>query len=201
MRTSTCQRVCPVFHWKIWLQCWNSVSVLTPRSALLPSFLSKFSPRSVGRTAYLAPPLVDNSRTSTLSSSSSTSCRPDTQAAITTMIQINPWVCLCCATLARERTGAAAAQGQNSGTGLLEVCVGGGRSDRGSGQTGWNTFKLWTSERENELNVHVKASIEGTEGEIIPPHLWSYDAEAMGCNTWWVGPLPGNASSGALLVI
>lgn len=74
----------------------SSCSVLMPLSALSPSFPSKFSPRSGGRTAYLAPPLVDNSRTPTLSSSFSTSCRPDTQAAITTMIQINPWVCLLC---------------------------------------------------------------------------------------------------------
>lgn len=112
---------------------------LVPPS-LTASFSSKFSPRSVGRTAYLAPPLVDNSRTPTLSSSSSTSCRPDTHAAITTMIQINPWVCLCFATLARERTGEAAAQGQNSGTGLLEVCVGGGAQTEGKGRPDGRLF-------------------------------------------------------------
>lgn len=122
-----------------------------PRSALPPSFPSKFSPRSVGRTAYLAPPLVDNSRTPTLSSSSSTSCRPDTQAAITTMIQINPCVCLCCASLARERTGEAAAQGQNSETGLLEVCVGGGAQTEGQGRPDGtllsSALNFWERER------------------------------------------------------
>lgn len=105
--------------------------------------------------------------------------------------------------LARERTGEAAAQGQNSGTGLLEVCVGGGAQTEGQGRPDGTLLRsalnFW--ERENELNVHVKASIEGTEGDIIAPHSWSYDAEAMGCNTWWVGPLRGNASSGALSVI
>lgn len=32
--------------------------------------------------------------------------------------------------------------------------------------------------------MSIKASIEGAEGEIIPPDSWRYDAKAVGCNIW-----------------
>lgn len=124
----------PVFHWETDLsavlelcQCANAW--IWPPS--LPP--SKFSPRSVVKTACLTPPLVDNSRTPTHSSASS-SCRLDTQAVITTMIQINSWVCSCCATLGRVRPGEAAGSGWNTGVGLLEVCVGRGARTEGQGR-------------------------------------------------------------------